>query len=201
MASKVDICNRALLLLGQDAIMSINDNSPRARVCFQEFDAALEATLRSYPWPFAVKRAQLARLQLVPKFGYSYYYELPSDNLRIVELSTNSSNGVYDSGFDSSSGYQYKKPYQIEDGMIATDADSVNIRYVYRIPPENLDAQTTEVVSLKLATLLAITLIENQELKQLLLSEHNEALKQARNTWAVEDYPQIPLEGPWLRSR
>ena len=201
MASKVDICNKALLLLGQDAIMSINDNSPRARVCFQEFESALDATLRSYPWPFATRRASLARLQETPEFGYSYYYAIPADCLRIIELSTNSNGSVYDTGFDSSSGYQVKKPYELENGKVATDEDAIFIRYIFKVKPEYLDQQTVDVVATKMAATLAITLTENQELKQLLLAEYKANLAEARNTWAVEDYPQIPLEGPWLRSR
>ena len=201
MASKVDICNRALLLLGQKAIMSINDDSPRARTCFQEFESAFEATLRSYPWPFAVQRANLARLQETPVFGYKYYYALPADCLKIIELSTSLNNSFVSYTFDSSSFYQSKKAYELEGQKIATDADTVFIKFVALVPPEILDSQTIEVVTLKLASSLAITLIENVELKQLLLSEHNEAMKMARNTYSVEDYPQIPIEGPWLRSR
>ena len=73
MASKVEICNQALLKLGQPAIMSLDDDSPRARQCFQEFEAALGATLRSYPWPFAIVRKELARRAEKPPFGFAYY--------------------------------------------------------------------------------------------------------------------------------
>lgn len=184
MASKIDICNRALLKIGQPSIMSLDDNSQLARLCLQEFDAALEATLRSYPWPFAIKRAELARQQDKPPFGPSFYYSLPSDSVRLVDVLTG---GL---------------PYQIEGTAVATNAGSVAVRYVSKsIPISAMDAQTKDVIALMLATRLAITVTENPQLKDMLYAETQQVLAQARNTAAVEDYPQEPIEGAWLPSR
>ena len=184
MASKIDICNRALLKIGQPSIMSLDDNSQLARLCLQEFDAALEATLRSYPWPFAIKRAELARMLDKPPFGPAFYYALPSDSVRLVD--------VFTEGF----------PYQIEGPAIATSASSVAVRYVSKsIPVSAMDAQTKDVIALTLATRLAISVTENPQLKDMLYAEAQQTLAQARNTAAVEDYPQEALEGVWLSSR
>ena len=184
MASKVEICNQALLKLGQPAIMSIDDDSPRARQCFQEFDSALGATLRSYPWPFAIVRKELARRQDIPVFGYAYYYKLPEDVARAVEIFTH--------------GHKYK----IEGKCIATNAEYVAMRYVSsNTPVEHLDDQTVDVVALNLASRLAIVITENPQLKDMLYAEMMQSLQQARNTWAVEDYPQEVIEGPWLVAR
>ena len=184
MASKIDICNRALLKIGQPAIMSVDDNSPTAQLCRQEFDAALEATLRSYPWPFAMKRVELARRVDRPAFGPAFYYSLPGDLLRVVE--------VFCGGLR----------YQVEGTAIATDAESVAIRYVSKdIPVDIIDAQTVDVIAITLAARLAITVTENPQLRDMLYAEAQQLLAQARNTWAVEDYPQEPIEGVWLPSR
>lgn len=181
MASKVEICNQALLKLGQPAIMSIGDDSPRARQCFQEFDAALGATLRSYPWPFAIVRKRLARRVEIPAFGFKFYYEIPEDVARVVDLYTE--------------GYRY----QIEGKFIATDSEAVSMRYVSKkVPVEQLDEQVVDVVALLLASKLAVIITENMQLKEAIFAEHNMALALARNTWAVEDYPQTVIEGNWL---
>lgn len=184
MASKVEICNQALLKLGQPAIMSIDDDSPRARQCFQEFESALGATLRSYPWPFAIVRKELGRLTDVPPFGFSYYYELPTDLARLVEI------------------FAHNHKYQIEGNRIATNAEYVALRYVTKnVQVEQLDDQTVEVVALTLAAKLTVILTENLQLKDMLYAELQQALAVARNTWAVEDYPQEVEEGPWLVAR
>ena len=181
MASKVEICNQALLKLGQPAIMSLDDDSPRARQCFQEFEAALGATLRSYPWPFAIVRKELARRTEKPPFGFAYYYELPEDVARIVDM------------------YTGNFAYNIEGRYVATNSEYVAMRYVSKkVPVEQLDEQTVEVVSLALAARLAIIITENAQLKDMLYMEHERALAQARNTWAVEDHPQEVIEGNWL---
>lgn len=204
MAAKVDICNRALMLIGQDTLSSVNDDSPRGRICFREFDAALDATLRSYHWPFAIKRAKLARLVDEPEFEYKYYYELPHDMLRIVEIFSDGEHDRhtwYDGSIDSSSTYVHRKPYEIEGHRIATNMLAVNLKYIAKIRPEDLDAITNDVVAYKLAAVLCTVLIENPEMKQLLLQEHAMLMSQARHTWSVESYPAIPLEGPWLKVR
>ena len=181
MASKVEICNQALLKLGQPAIMSLDDDSPRARQCFQEFEAALGATLRSYPWPFAIVRKELARRTEKPPFGFAYYYELPEDVARIVDM------------------YTGNFAYNIEGRYVATNSEYVAMRYVSKkVPVEQLDEQTVEVVSLVLAARLAIIITENAQLKDMLYMEHERALAQARGTWAVEDHPQEVIEGNWL---
>lgn len=181
MASKVEICNQALLKLGQPAIMSLDDDSPRARQCFQEFESTLGATLRSYPWPFAIVRKELARRTEKPPFGFVYYYELPEDLARVVDMYTN--------GF----------AYNIEGRKVATNAEYVAMRYVSKaVPIEQLDEQTAEVVALGLAARLAIVITENAQMKDMLYVEYERALAQARGTWAVEDYPQEVLEGNWL---
>lgn len=184
MASKIDICNRALLKIGQPPIMSVDDYSPTAQLCLQEFDAALEATLRSYPWPFAMKRMELARRTDKPAFGPAFYYSLPADLVRLVE--------VFTGGLK----------YQVEGTAIATNADAVAVRYVSKdIPVGTIDAQTSDVIAIVLAGRLAISITENTQLKDMLYAEAQQMLAQARNTWAVEDYPQEPIEGIWIESR
>lgn len=181
MASKTEICNRALLKIGQPAIMSVDDDSPTARQCFQEYDAALEATLRSYPWPFAIARKELGRLTERPAFGAKYYYEIPADSLRLVEVLT------------------YGHQYQIEGLKMASNAERVHVRYVsIKHAEANMDQQTADVVALYLASRLAIIITENPALKDMLFSEYNYALGQARNTWATENGPQHVIEGNWL---
>lgn len=181
MATLVEISNRALAKLGQPSIMSLDDNSPAARKCAQELPAALNTVLRAYPWPFAIKRMELAQLQEVPPFGSSFYYALPTDVARLVEVRTE---GL---------------KYNIESGKIVTNAGSVAIRYVSNnINTEQMDAYATEVLCLKLASQLATILTENVGLKDKLDAEYEVRLSEARGIWAQEDYPVTPEEGSWL---
>ena len=184
MASKIEICNQALTKLGQPAIMSVSDNTPTARKCFDEFESALGTVLRAYPWPAAMVRKELPRLEEAPPFGFNFFYQIPGDAARIVEIITGGAR------------------YQIEGQRLLTDAESVRMRYVSRsVPVDTLDDQLAEVIALNLAMRLCIIITENPQLKDMLHSEYQLMLSQARNTSAIEDFPQEVIEGPWLPSR
>lgn len=174
----------ALLKLGQPPIMSLTDDSLSAKRAAQEIEPALETVLRSYPWPFAVIRYALPRLQEKPLYKYAYYYEVPIDVIRIIEIA----NG--------------QMPYELEGSKLATDATSVHIKYVSKNAAlDRIDAQTKDVVACNLAARLCIIITENAQLQSELFRQYEVLLRQARNTWAVEDMPQTVIEGGWLPAR
>ena len=184
MTSKVEICNWALQKLGQPAIMSLDDNSANAKRCAQEYDSALGVVLRSYPWPFALRRAKLVLSTEKPAYEYANYFALPPDVARIISIATEG------------------RPFQIEGKFIATNASAVFMKYVSSAVNEShLDRYTAEAVALLLASKLAIVITENAQLKDMLNTEYQMVLQSAMNTWAVEDMPQEVIEGNWLTSR
>ncbi len=184
MASKTDIANMALLKLGQPAIMSMEDNSHQARLCAQEFGAALEAILRAYPWPFAIRRKELNRMIDKPPFGPRYYYQIPADSVRVIEWHTESF------------------PYQVEGDKVLCNAERVAIRYVSRdIEIAKLDIQTVDVVATELAIRLCIIIKEDMELLSQLMAQQVKQMADARHSWAQEDHPQEVIEGDWLVAR
>lgn len=183
--SRVDIANMALLKLGQPPIMSLTDNSITSKRVVQEIDPALETVLRSYPWPFAVTRKELARMLDRPLFQYAYYYEMPTDSVRLIELDTDNS------------------AYELEsDNRLATNAQSVRVKYVSKDHAmKGMDPVTQDVVALNLAARLCIIFTENPELQGQLWRQYEMQLAQARNTWAVENMPQTVIEGNWIPAR
>ena len=70
MASSTEICNQALILLGQEPIITLDDSTKQSRLCKRLYQPVLEALLRAYPWTFAIKRKILARDLEMPEFGY-----------------------------------------------------------------------------------------------------------------------------------
>lgn len=89
MASTIDICNLALQRLGQRGnVASIDppeDGNPAAELCAAFFSIARNDFLETFPWSFAVRRAEIAKLAEAP-IGYSNAYRLPADCLRVVQL-------------------------------------------------------------------------------------------------------------------
>ena len=58
-SSDVAICNGALGLLGAERIVSFQDGTTQAILCDLHYSQARDATMRAYPWNFAIARANL----------------------------------------------------------------------------------------------------------------------------------------------
>lgn len=184
MSSSTEICNMALVLLGQEPILTLDDSTKSSRLCSRLYTPVLEALLRAYPWTFAIKRVVLAKEVSPSVFGGLSQFPLPSDYLRMVSLSI-------------------LGEYAIEGNKILTDeTDRVDIRYVARVTDPNLfDAQFTQVLIYKLAAYMCISLTADQDLYTKLQQVYLRELMFAQNSQAIEACPQSVVEGQWLPSR
>jgi hypothetical protein len=83
MPSKTEIANLALNHLAHSkAIANIElDGTNEARAIRRVFDLALEQTLREFPWPFATKQVQAAKIADDPTTEWAVSYGYPSDAL------------------------------------------------------------------------------------------------------------------------
>ena len=70
--TKIDLCSRALVKLGANTIASFDEATVEAKVCAQLYEPTLESLLASYPWRFALEKAELARLVASPMADYQY---------------------------------------------------------------------------------------------------------------------------------
>lgn len=95
MLSKTEICNLALLMLGQEPISDIDDTSDPTSVKMKAiFDLRLKDLL-SRDWNFNRERVQLTRLSATPTFGsWDYKYAKPSDMLNPIALIDENSDEV-----------------------------------------------------------------------------------------------------------
>lgn len=67
MPSKVDICNRALSVIGtRSTITSMSEASPEARACTLHFESMCRALLRLTPWSFARATVPAALIAAAP---------------------------------------------------------------------------------------------------------------------------------------
>jgi hypothetical protein len=76
----------ALGILGDDPIASMIQGTKASTLADSLFETERDATLGSYEWNFAVKRASIAKLATAPAFGYSARFQLPTDCIRVLEL-------------------------------------------------------------------------------------------------------------------
>lgn len=88
--TKTSICNKALALVGEQPINSVEDNSTlAARVCNQHYDLAIQTVLEGGKWPFATVEEPIQRISAAPfTKEQKYIYKIPNNCALIVDLKT-----------------------------------------------------------------------------------------------------------------
>lgn len=193
LASETRIANIALSLLGQAPIGDFQENSPAARTIRLHYETTRDALLRAHRWNFARSRAELSRLASAPAFGWSYAFQLPSDNLRILELNGNEA-ALADAD------------YEIEGDQLLTNAEKAKIVYIKRVTDASkFDALFTEALAVKLGIAICLDITQSLTKRQALEAELARiTLPEAVVTDANETRPRLldPAQGsPTLTAR
>jgi hypothetical protein len=118
MASKIQIANLALSVLGDVRLTSLTDDNETARKVNAIFDLKAEELTSLYPWSFAKYRRELALLPDAPLFKWRSAFQLPSDLIRLLE--------VNDQGFE-------RIPHEINGDNLLMDSNTCKILYIRRI--------------------------------------------------------------------
>ncbi len=187
--SVVEICNAALSDLGEDPIMSLTDASKAARLCNQRWPGVRDAVLRSHTWNSCMARASLAAALEAPA-GWAARYPLPGDCLRVVAV--------------AASGRALTN-WEITARDLMCDADApVDITYVSReTDPSVYDATLCEVLSARLAAVMAYPLTASTSLSQVKWAEYEAKLREARGLNAHEGgrTQQAQATGSWVQAK
>ena len=174
--SDVSICSNALRKLGDESITSLTDDSDRARLCNALYTINRDATLRAYPWNFAITRKGLAQLTSTPDFEYSYEYQLPANPycLRVLE--------VYESDDD----------WKVEGRKILTNQTSCSIIYIAKITDTSqFDSLFVEALTSRLASELAWPIVRSNAARQSFYQEYLLKIQEARAIDAQEGSADI----------
>lgn len=160
--SSIEICNKALDLLGHVADIGNIDNptTENEQICARWYNDTLEFLLRRYVWNFAIKRVKLALDKAnTPPFEFTSAYKLPNDFVRLLAINGRSDFGVLD--------------FEISNGFIllnSEDAPSVDLKYIHRITDvKKFDTGFTQLFTLYLATNLAYRFTAKQTVIERLL--------------------------------
>lgn len=190
MVGKMDICNLALLRLGSLPIESLDEDSKRAITLKNCFDLVRDIVLRGHPWNFATKRAVLARLTEAPLFGYSYAYQLPIDQLRVLGI------------VDGAGKLDPTLVYEIEGDRLLTNQTSASIKYIQRVSDIGIfDAQFCSALASRLAAEVAYQLTGAAAMKKQMMDEYRYELMEARSIDAQENPPEVYETNDWIEAR
>ena len=178
MATEVSICANALRRLGDSPIVSLTDDTERARLCNAFYSEARDDVLRSHPWNFSITRQQLSQLSATPLYQYSYQYALPTDPfcLRVLEMEY--------------SDYVFKIEHLAGTGrVLLTDEGTAKIIYIARITDTaQFDSLFIDTLTAKLSVDLAYPVTGSVQLQQNMQKLFESKLREARSVDGQEGF-------------
>lgn len=87
MQNKVEICSKALLLIGTEGINSFDDPTAEASLCRNMYEHAKEQLLTLHPWRFSIIKGNIEQEAGVPNDEFKFQYRIPSGALILVSVS------------------------------------------------------------------------------------------------------------------
>jgi hypothetical protein len=189
MPTKTTVFNSTLGLLGQTLVDSDTDDTENTRVLNAHWNSVVDLSHEKTAWDFAKVRAKLGRLDAAPVFGYKYYYGVPADLLRILDLSQSGQIG------------DDLIAYEQEPGKIATNAETVYMTYVSDTS-RSLVGRWSESFAYYVATELAARSMAkiNPSAADLIMKERKKAASDAIGLDATQGPPKTRRPGAWARA-
>jgi hypothetical protein len=184
MATEIDICNEALLILGQKTITQFNQTGSRnSEVCATMYSTRRDYLLRMYTWVFAKAAITLGPTGTAPAIDWAYAFNLPTDFIRTRKTD-----------------YLRDGTYELQGNQLLADDSSVILTYIKRVTDVNM---FDPVFVLALAALLArdMSVVVTGKVSKLAVGLYDQYIDDAANVDAIEDIPQVIQAEEFLESR
>lgn len=186
MASKIDICSNALLLVGAQTISALDEGNDRARLVANLYDGVKNSIIRSHPWNCCIKRVALSPLTEAPAFDYTYKFLLPPDCAKILQVGE----------------YRQEIDYRIEAGCILADETAVFLKYVSKdIDESQFDDLLSDAVMYAMAARVAYPLTQSATLQQTMEQKLAMVMREARSVDGQDDPPETLGDNALVNSR
>jgi len=166
MATEVSICNQALLLLGANTVISLDDDTTEAKLCKAHYQPIRDAVIEAHNWTFATRWMTLPALATAPEGEYANAFPLPSNVLRVIFV-----------------GESYKHPvdeWRVEGNNIVMNQISCKCQVIYQIvDPAKFSPLFVQALVSRLAADMAIALTNSRSLMETHLTVYQTKMKEA----------------------
>ncbi len=161
MSTDIEICNIALLRLGNDLITSFTDGD-KGLTCSKVYPSVKKMLLSIHPWRFATGKRQLARLTAAPVNEWKYAFQLPSDLIA----------GPHAGYITTDEAATPSKEWKIFEDKIYANSDVFVIDYRYEVTEGRMPAWFQTLIELALCAALAPQLAGDEN--GTMVTEYNE---------------------------
>jgi len=179
MATDIEICSNALIMIGHGAISSFTDGGAGANTAAALYEATYENLLSQHRWRFASAKKKLNKSTSTPLNEWSYVYQLPANY--IVAF-----------------GVHPRVDYEIYEDKLLSNSSSIDIDYVFKIDEAKVPGYFQRLLEFNLASVFAIPVTDNstkaEEYRKMYESQLKKARfidSQARPAVAIIDSPLV----------
>jgi len=177
MVTKVDICNLALSHLGMNAITSLTEDNPSVRACNYFFDPSRDAVFSDYKWPFAnVAEALVGVTDTVLQLEWQYIYVYPTQAAAVWTV-------YNESTIKSKDTEEFEVAFQVVNNrkVICSNNITAYAEYTYKVKDTTIFSPNFVILlSLRLASSMAHSLIGDVEVGKDLLTSYTNAVSEAK---------------------
>lgn len=201
MASQTDICNAALVLLGDNIIVGIGDNTKNARTLKAVYDMVRKDLLRENIWKFSLDKIQIPSITpaVMPVPWSTAYVMPPGDQcLRLIDIANSrQALGVanYRSGLEKLYSWQgntiytnFPSPMWIHFTQDVTDTTQYDPCFVW-------------AYGARLADVCCETITQSSEKRAQAQQEYKKAIWRAKSINAIEQLPEGIADDSWVTGR
>lgn len=187
-SAEVEIANSALVKLGAERIISLDDANNRARLCKQQYPIIRDKVVYGHPWKCALARAELAVISPKPD-GYPefvYAFLLPSDCGRVLGFIDQCTN----------------EQWTVNGRNLFANVSPLTIEYIKKITDvSKFDDNLCEVLAWALAADIAYALTQSTAQADKADKMFRFELSQARSFSAQQGSVKRVISDDWLGSR
>ena len=171
MATDISMASNALMLIGEEPINALSENTAAENL----YSSTYEYVLTESNWSFAMKEQYLSRLTATPatETGFQYAFQMPSDCIRMWAVMPASLN------------------YRIVGDLLYCSADKLLARYIYKVAESALPAHFVKTMEYKLAADFAMSVADDAQKAQLFEQKYAAALSVSQ----AKDAQQHPYPG------
>ena len=163
----IDVCNRALVLIGASPMTSFEDGTNEALVAVNLYEDTCRSALVNTRWRFASNQKVLGRLSDAPTGRFEAGYALPSDSLYVHTLTVNKSPIKFDI-------------YGAVAFCDATVNDEVIADYSFRQTEVNFPSYFTQALVYELAGQFALGIARDEGLSTMMFNNARFFMQKAR---------------------